>query len=173
MCKIELVLVLYKQTSIGQEDVPRRREWRGLLRDLGEREHVPQEEHEEHQDDHEVRGHQSAGLLLLLVEGMNHLLYRGYRVGLDGARRLERGLLDSLCLDKEGLLRVRPFVDEPEEVVGSLREIVEFEHDLLHVGGVAFAAVALGDDAVSLSLVHVAWMTEAQYVFYIDGRKLL
>jgi len=50
---------------------------------------------------------------------------------------------------------------------------VEFEHDLLHVGGVAFAAVALGDDAVSLSLVHVAWMTEAQYVFYMDGRKVL
>jgi hypothetical protein len=38
---------------------------------------------------------------------------------------------------------------------------------------IAFAAVALGDDAVSLSLVHVAWMTEAQYVFYMGGRKLL
>ncbi len=97
----------------------------------------------------------------------------GYRVGLDGARRLERGLLDSLSLVETGLLRVRPFVDERKEVVGRLREFVEFEHDLLHVGGVAFAAVALGDDAVSLSLVHVAWMTEAQYVFYMGGRKLL
>ena len=104
---------------------------------------------------------------------MNHFLYRGYGVGLDGARRLERGLLDTLCMDKEGLLRVRPFVDERKEVVGRLREFVEFEQYLLHIGGVAFAAVALGDDAVSLSLVHVAWMTEAQYVFYMGGRKLL
>ncbi len=125
------------------------------------------DEHEERQDDHEVRGHQVARLLLLLTEDLCQVDCSGYRVGLNGALRFERVLLDS----ETGHLRVRTFVDEMFETFGDLGEPTDVGQYLLDLG--TAVASALGDDVVSVSLVHVAWMTKAQYVFYMSGNKLL